>query len=81
MMVKDSDGIMAEAIRLVQGLYQEGTLKTPADWKFAPDLLQFYETKSTVEQDLYVVPRIQDESIRGAFHMNPDYTHCTDGPQ
>ena len=42
MVVKDVDRIMAEAIRLVQGLYQDGTLKKPADWTFAPDLLQFY---------------------------------------
>lgn len=76
MVVKDVDRIMAEAIRLVQGLYQDGTLKKPADWTFAPDLLQFYEAKSAVEQDLYVMfLEYRMRTFEGAFHMNPDYMH------
>jgi hypothetical protein len=76
MVVKDVDRIMAEAIRLVQGLYKDGTLKTPADWKFAPDLLQFYEAKSAIEQDLYVMfLEYRMRAFEGAFHMNPDYMH------
>jgi hydroxylamine dehydrogenase len=76
MVVKDVDKIMAEAIRVVQGLYQDGTLKKPADWTFAPDLLQFYEAKSSVEQDLYVMfLEYRMRAFEGAFHMNPDYMH------
>jgi hypothetical protein len=76
MVVRDSDKIMAEAIRLVQGLYRDGTLKKPADWAFAPDLLQFYEAKSTIEQDLYVMfLEYRMRAFEGAFHMNPDYMH------
>ncbi len=76
MVVKDVDKIMAEAIRLVQGLYKDGVLKKPADWAFAPDLLQFYEAKSTIEQDLYVMfLEYRMRAFEGSFHMSPDYMH------
>ncbi|MBI4683631.1 MAG: cytochrome C [Nitrospirae bacterium] len=76
MVIKDVDKIMAEAIREVQGLYKDGILKKPANWTFAPDLLQFYEAKSSVEQDLYVMfLEYRMRAFQGAFHMNPDYMH------
>ncbi len=76
MMVKESDRLMAEAIRIVQGLYKDGSLKKPANWTFAPDLLQFYEAQSTIEQHLYVMfMRYRMRTFQGAFHMNPDYMH------
>jgi hydroxylamine dehydrogenase len=76
MVIKDADKIMAEAIRIVQGLYKDGILKKPADWAMAPDLLQFYEAKSAVEQDLYVMfLEYRMRAFEGAFHMNPDYMH------
>ncbi len=74
--VKDIDKVMAEAIREVQGLYKDNILKKPADWTFAPDLLQFYEAKSSVEQDLYVMfMEYRMRAFEGAFHMNADYMH------
>jgi hypothetical protein len=76
MVIKDVDKIMAEAIREVQGLYKDGLLTKPANWAFAPDLLQFYEAKSAVEQDLYVMfLEYRMRAFEGAFHMNPDYMH------
>jgi cytochrome c553 len=76
MVIKDVDKIMAEAIREVQGLYRDGILKKPAGWTFAPDLLQFYEARSSVEQDLYVMfLEYRMRAFQGAFHMNPDYMH------
>ena len=76
MVIKDVDKIMAEAIREVQGLYKDGILKKPAGWTFAPDLLQFYEAKSSAEQDLYVMfLEYRMRAFQGAFHMNPDYMH------
>jgi hypothetical protein len=76
LVVKDMDKIMAESIRIVQGLYKDGFLKKPADWAMAPDLLQFYEAKSSVEQDLYVMfLEYRMRTFEGAFHMNPDYMH------
>jgi len=51
-------------------------LTKPATWTFAPDLLQFYEAKSAVEQDLYVMfMEYRMRTFQGAFHMNPDYMH------
>jgi hydroxylamine dehydrogenase len=76
LVIKDVDKIMAEAIREVQGLYRDGVLVKPAGWTFAPDLLQFYEAKSAVEQDLYVMfLEYRMRAFEGAFHMNPDYMH------
>ncbi len=76
LVVKDMDKIMAEAIRVVQGLYKDGVLVKPADWTMAPDLLQFYEAKSGIEQDLYVMfLEYRMRTFQGAFHMNPDYMH------
>jgi hypothetical protein len=41
-----------------------------------PDLLQFYEAKSSIEQDLYVMfMEYRMRAFQGAFHMNPDYMH------
>ncbi len=76
MVIKDVDKIMAEAIRVVQALYKEDILKKPATWTIAPDLLQFYEAKSAIEQDLYVMfLEYRMRAFEGAFHMNPDYMH------
>ncbi|MBM4388772.1 MAG: cytochrome C, partial [Deltaproteobacteria bacterium] len=68
--------VLAEAIRVVKDLYKEGLLKKPATWKYAPDLLQFYEAKSGVEQDLYLMfLEYRMRAFQGAFHANPDYMH------
>ncbi|MDI6716658.1 MAG: multiheme c-type cytochrome [Actinomycetota bacterium] len=76
MTIKEADRLFAEAIREVQGLYRDGILKKPANWDFAPDLLQFYEAKSSVEQDLYVMfLEYRMRVFQGAFHNNPDYMH------
>ncbi len=76
MVIKDVDKIFAEAIRTVQGLYRDGILQKPANWTTAPDLLQFYEAKSSIEQDLYLMfLEYRMRTFQGAFHMNPDYMH------
>lgn len=53
--VRESDKMMVEAIRTVRALYTDGLFKAPEGWKYAPDLLQFYEANSTAEQELYVM--------------------------
>ncbi|MDI6802204.1 MAG: multiheme c-type cytochrome [Thermodesulfovibrionales bacterium] len=74
--VMEIDKLMAAAIREVQGLYKDGILKKPAGWTFAPDLLQFYEAKSTIEQELHIMfLEYRMRAFQGAFHMNPDYMH------
>lgn len=76
MTIKDVDKVFAEAIRIVQDLYKDGILVKPESWTFAPDLLQFYEAKSSVEQDLYLMfLEYRMRAFQGAFHMNPDYMH------
>lgn len=74
--IRDSDRVMAEAIRVVQGLYRDGTLRRPEHWLTAPDILQFYEARSEVERELYLMfMEYRMRSIQGAFHFNPDYAH------
>ncbi|MBE0524870.1 MAG: cytochrome C [Methanosarcinales archaeon] len=74
--VRETDKIMAEGIRTVKGLYDDGLLAKPEDWEYAPDLLQFYEAKSSVEQELYVMfLEYRMRAFQGAFHGNPDYMH------
>jgi len=74
--VKEMDQIMANAIREVQALYAEGILEKPEGWGFAPDLLQFYEAPTSIEQELYVMfLEYRMRAFQGAFHMNPDYMH------
>ncbi len=74
--IRESDALMAEAIRTVQALYTDGLLEKPTSWTYAPDLLQFYEAKSSVEQELYVMfMEYRMRAFQGAFHANPDYMH------
>jgi hypothetical protein len=74
--IKEADHVLAEAIREVKKLYDEGLLRKPENWKYAPDLLQFYEAKSAVEQELYLMfLEYRMRAFQGAFHMNPDYMH------
>ncbi|MFZ2411705.1 MAG: multiheme c-type cytochrome, partial [Candidatus Methanoperedens sp.] len=74
--VRESDKMMAEAIRTVKGLYDDGLLRKPEGWKYAPDILQFYEAKSDVEEELYVMfMEYRMRAFQGAFHSNPDYMH------
>lgn len=75
-MIREADRIFAQAIRTVRALYEEGLLQKPAGWTFAPDLLQFYEAKTPIEQDLYLIfMEYRMRTFQGAFHANPDYAH------
>lgn len=74
--LKEADKIMAEAIMTVKQLYEKGILKTPKGWRYVPDLLQFYEAKTSIEQELYVMfLEYRMRTFQGAFHVNPDYMH------
>ena len=75
-LIKAADELMADAIRVVQGLYKDGVLKVPEGWTFAPDLLQFYDAESAIEQELYVMfLEHRMRTFQGAFHANFDYSH------
>ncbi|MBS1253001.1 MAG: Hydrazine dehydrogenase [Anaerolineales bacterium] len=74
--IRETDKIMAESIRTVKALYDEGLLTVPEGWKYAPDLLQFYEAQSSIEQELWVMfLEYRNRAFQGAFHANPDYMH------
>jgi cell division septation protein DedD len=74
--IREADKAMAEAIRTVKALFTDGVLQKPEGWTYAPDLLQFYEARSSVEQELYVMfMEYRMRAFQGAFHGNPDYMH------
>lgn len=74
--IKAADHEFAKAISAVQGLYADGILEKPEGWKFAPDLLQYYDARSRVEQELYLIMlEYRQRTFQGAFHVNNDYMH------
>ncbi|WP_298431973.1 multiheme c-type cytochrome [Geobacter sp.] len=74
--IREVDKIFADSIRTVKALYDDGIIKKPAGWKYAPDLLQFYEAKTAAEQELYLIfLEYRQRAFQGAFHANPDYMH------
>jgi len=74
--IKQSDKLVAEAIDIVEGLYNDGVLERPKDRPPVPDLLRFYDLKYPIEQKLYaMLLEHRMRSFEGAFHMNPDYQH------
>ena len=75
--IRDADGLMAEAIQTVGGLYRDGLLKKPKDHPMAfPDLLAFYDAPTQIEQDLYRMFLFhRQKTYQGAMHVNPDYMH------
>ena len=75
--IKESTGIMAEAIREVAQLYKEGYIKKQGNYPFEyPFLLTFYNASTPVEQTLWVMFfEHRNRAIMGSFHQNPDYMH------
>jgi hypothetical protein len=74
-LIRDIDHLMAEGIRVVAGLYQDGTLQKPASYAHPfPDLLTFHDAPTPVEQRLFVMfLEHRMRAFQGAFHANPDY--------
>ncbi len=77
LMIKAADKIFAEAIELVAGLYRDGVIKketNAATWPY-PDLLNFYEVNTPIEEKLYeMFMDYRMKTFQAAFHINPDYT-------
>jgi hydroxylamine dehydrogenase len=75
-MIKEADHLMAEAIRVVAGLYKDGVLSKPESYEFTfPDLLAFHDAPTPIEQKLFVMfLEHRMRTFQGAFHSNPDYT-------
>jgi hypothetical protein len=76
-LLRDADHAMAEAIRTVAALYQEGVLAKPKSYAFAfPDLLTFHDAPTPIEQKLFVMfLEHRMRAFQGAFHANPDYAN------
>ncbi len=73
--IKDADRLMAEAIRTVAGLYEDGTLAKPESYAAPfPDLLTFHDAPTGVEQKLFVMfLEHRMRTFQGTFHASPDY--------
>jgi len=74
-MIRQADHLMAEAIRTVAALYDEGTLVKPANYAYNfPDLLAFHDAPTLIEQTLFVMfLEHRMRTFQGTFHANPDY--------
>ncbi|HNQ51177.1 MAG TPA: multiheme c-type cytochrome [Candidatus Omnitrophota bacterium] len=75
-MIREADRLMAEAVTIVGGLYEDGILKDPAGGTTGyPDLLAFHDVSSAIEQKLFrMFAEYRMRAFQGAFHNNPDYT-------
>ena len=74
-MIKEADHLMAEAIKVVAGLYRDRSLEKPANYSSAfPDLLTFHDAPTVIEQKLFVMYlEHRMRAFQGTFHANPDY--------
>ena len=74
-MIKNTDHLMAEGIRTVAALYQDGSLPKPKNYAYAfPDLLTFYDAPHEIEQKLFVMfLEHRMRTFQGTFHASPDY--------
>ncbi len=74
-MIREADRLMAEAIRIVAGLYQDAILPKPDTYAYPfPDLLTFHDSPTVIEQKLFVMfLEHRMRAFQGTFHANPDY--------
>lgn len=74
-LIRKADHLMAEAIRIIAGLYEDGVLTKPDSYAAAfPDLLTFHDAPTPIEQRLFVMfLKHRMRAFQGAFHSNPDY--------
>ena len=74
-MIKNADHLMAQAIKVVAGLYQDGTLEKPKNYTYPfPNLLTFHDAPTVIEQKLFVMYlEHRMRTFQGTFHASPDY--------
>ena len=71
-MLKEADGLVAQAIETVAGLYQRGILQAEKGQPAYPNLGVLYEARTPIEQELYrMIIDQRGVLIHGAFHMDP----------
>ena len=75
-MIKEADHLMAKAIRIVAGLYEDKALAKPENYAHPfPDLLTFHDAPTVIEQRLFeMFLKHRMRTFQGAFHNNPDYS-------
>ncbi|NNE34953.1 MAG: cytochrome C [Rhodothermales bacterium] len=73
--IRDVDHLLAEAIREIVSLYEDGIVDTPESYAYAfPDLLTFHDAPTPIEQRLFVMfMKHRMRAFQGVFHANPDY--------
>ncbi len=72
--VKETDQLMAEAIQIVETLYQKSLLTRPGARPISPDLLGLYRPPNPLEEKLWeMFLRHRIILLHGAFHNNPDF--------
>ncbi|MFZ7110838.1 MAG: multiheme c-type cytochrome [Desulfatiglandales bacterium] len=74
-MIREADILMAEAIRIVAGLYTERILQKPRTYAYLfPDLLAFHDAPTSIENRLFLMFfKHRMRTFQGTFHANPDY--------
>lgn len=74
-MIREADKLMAEGIRIVASLYNDGVLEKPKEYANAfPDLLTFHDSETPIEQTLFTMfLEHRMRTFQGTFHANPDY--------
>lgn len=74
-MIRNADRLMAEAIRIVAGLYKDGLVPKPKNYAYPfPDLLTFHDAPTVIEQRLFIMfLEHRMRTFQGTFHSSPDY--------
>ena len=74
-MIREVDHLLAEGIRVISGLYEDGSLKKPESYTYNfPDLLTFHDAPTVIEQTLFEMHlKHRMRAFQGVFHANPDY--------
>jgi cytochrome c1 len=73
--IREADHLLAEGIREIASLYEDGVLKQPDGYASPfPDLLYFHDAPTGIEQRLFEMHlKHRMRAFQGAFHANPDY--------
>ncbi len=74
-LIRESDALLAEGIRLVADLYKDGTLQKPEGYAAAfPQLLTWKHAPNPAEDKLFTMfLHHRPNMFLGAFHNNPEY--------
>lgn len=74
-MIKEADHLMAQGIKIIAALYQDGIIPKPEAYAYNfPDLLTFHDAPTAIEQKLFVMfLEHRMRTFQGTFHASPDY--------